>query len=240
MNYLTALMVISGLFFSTSIDKPNKVNFEKLKDVDREFVDFLSSFEKTDLPYEMTIDDMIALEQMKPEYKKHRNDLLTKYVTGNHSGMKIFSRGGPPIITPLKRFYPSEKTVAVSYLQKGRFRESTATVMIAVFTLKGKLVGLKEKLLGEKHRKFTGANNFMSSSNHEDMETFRITENGIIHKTTYNKVWEKDIKQHGIENNNIISYDLLSQETLQLSEDGYLASLDKKNDQEINNIALKP
>lgn len=239
MNYLSALLVICGLFFSTNIDKPSKVNFEKLKDVDCEFVDFLSAFEKTDLPYEMTKDEIIALEQLKPEYRKERNKLLTKYVTGNANSNAIFSRGGPPIIVPLKRFYPSDKTVAVSFLRKQRFTDATAAVMVAVFTLKGKLIRFKEQMLESKFQHFTSSPP-LSATDYDQLETFRITENGILHKTTYDKIWEKSRREHGVHDNKVISYELKSQETFEFSDEGYLVSLDKKEIQDISNIALKP
>lgn len=240
MNYLSALLVIAGFFLSTNADKPSKVDFEKLKNVDHDFVEFLSAFEKTDLPYEMTKADMIALEQEETRYNRHENALLTRFVKGANDDLKVFSRGGPPTIVPLKRFYPSDKTVAVSYMEKGRFEIATTTILVAVYTLKGKLISIKNQVKDGRFKYTMMKNPAMSSSNLDQLETFRVTENGILHKATYKKTWQKDREKYGVKNNKVISYDLLSQETIQIAEDGHLVSLDKKDYQDIEDIAMKP
>lgn len=240
MNYLSALLVITGFFLSTNVETPSKVDFEKLKDVDRDFVNFLGAFEKTDLPYEMTKEEIIALEETQPNYKRNENALLSKFIDGPQRDLPAFSRGGPPIIVPLKRFYPTEKTVAVTFQKKGRFMDASASIMVAVFTLKGKLISFKEKMLDGKFKQRYDTNPYISVNHYDQMETFRITENGILHKTTYKKIWQKDWKEHGVENNKVVSYDILSQETLQFSEEGALVSLDKKDFGEIADIALRP
>lgn len=230
MNYLSILMVVSGLFLSTNADKPSKINFENLKNVDREFVDFLSAFEKIHLPYEMNLDQVEELLQEEPKYLRHQNEMLNKFILDqNGSRLTKFSRMGPPIIKPLKRFYPTSNTVAVSYVKQNRFGIATGSIMIAVYNLKGKLLSFKEKLVGERYRNGVDLNHAVSTTDYDHTESFKITEDGLLHKTTFKRVWEKDYKEFGTDNNKVVDNELVSQEIFQFRSDGSMASIHRSD-----------
>ena len=106
------------------------------------FTEFLSHFEKVELPYEITFDDFENYKQFKSadkskkgkkQYKKskmksskigktytdkngfiHSPIRFTKYIPEISRGR--FSRRGPPRMYPVARFYPNEKMVAVIFL----------------------------------------------------------------------------------------------------------------------------
>lgn len=243
MNYLSILMVISGLFLSTTADTPSKINFEKHTDVDRQFVDFLSAFEKVNLPYEMDIDDVAQLTETTPKYMPQQNELLTKYIMDEKGNSKLskISRFGPPIITPLNRFYPTEETVAVTYARQNRFGVAYSTIMIAVYNLKGKLLSFKAKLRGDdKFSKSKDWNHLITETNNDQTQSFKITEDGMITINTYHKEWKNDWKEHGIDNNEVIETELVSQEMFSLDSRGEMVSLHKIDYEEVADIATRP
>ena len=240
MNYLSILMVFSGLFLSTNVDKPNKINFEKLIDVDPSFVEFLSHFESTNLPYEMTLDEVIETTNQKVEYGSAESKFLNDYLNKKIGNRTIrFSRSGPPHITPLKRFYPTEKTIAVSYLKKGIYHASGA-IMIVIFDLKGKILSFKEEKMMRKLKgsilESSHAAIPLSNNHYNITETFNITQDGMIYKTQYDNIWKKDTKEYGFHDNEIIDRKLASQETLTMNADGSITSIELRKFSDIADV----
>lgn len=231
MNYLTLFLLISGLFLSTNADKPSKVNFENMTEVDSEFVEFLNHFEKTNLPYEMTIDEIDKIKESEFEYDHEKNDLLLRLTSGEDYESLKFSRMGPPIITPLKRFNPTEKTIAVSYVVKTRYSKMFPVIMMAVYNLKGKLLSIKENKFGKFHK--TEQNHVISQNDQNKTESFLITNNGLAQITSYEISWKKDPKEFGYFDNEIKSKKLMGQETFRFQDDGQFVSLGKISPEDI-------
>jgi len=232
MNYLSILLVASGLFLSTTLDKPSKVNFEKLEDVDQNFVQFLGMFEKSTLPYEMNLDEVVDLTKVTRPYDHQEIKFLNSMLYGEDANISKFSRMGPPQVTPLKRFYPTDKTIAVSYLQHG-YTKAFGIIMIAIYDLKGNLLSLNKDKINTKKvkRKFDSVpqNLRLSAFDIEHTECFKITEDGLLHKSKYENIWEKDVKEFGPHENVIIERNLVGKEIFEMNADGTFALIDKQD-----------
>lgn len=225
MNYQTLFMLISGLLLSTKADKPTKVNFENMTEVDAEFVEFLNHFEKTELPYEVTLKDVESIKNQELDYDHEKNNFLLTKISNEDSDKYKFSRTGPPIVIPLKRFNPTANTIAVSYVIRNNFSKMFPVVMVAIYNLKGKLLSLGEGKRG----KFRNTNYkiILSQNDYKQTQSFLITNNGLAQVTSYELVWKKDVSKHGTYENEITSKKLIGQETLRFQDDGKLVSIGK-------------
>jgi len=229
MNYLSILLLSSGLFLSTNVKHASKVNFEKLENVNAEFVQFLSLFDKTHLPYEMSLEEVIALNESDSRLDRQQSILINSVLLEASLYNTAFSRLGPPQIKPLKRFYTSNKTIAVTYLQKG-FAKASGAIMIAIFDLKGRLLSKKEdngKVSKKKFKSFPMST--ISNTDFNETQSFKITPEGLIYKTIYKNIWKKDTHEFGFHENEIIDRKIASEEIIQIKSDGSISSIDKYN-----------
>lgn len=226
MNYLSILLVMSGMFLSTNVDQPSKIDFEKHTDVDREFVEFLSHFEKAKLPFGMDLEDIEYILGDNSPYIHEKNNLLIRHLNPTDSKISAFGRMGPPTIVPIKRFYPTKKTVAVSYVKKNKFSLATGSIFVAIFNLKGKLLSIKEEIIDGKRFKFSSEANFpISTTDFDQTQTFEISEDGLLQQFTFKRIWDKDYKIHGLENNEVVENRLIHEEIFQFREDGSMVSI---------------
>jgi len=212
---LILFFLMSSAF--TTVDHSPKTLAE---DVDPSFVEFLSLFEKVELPFAIGLDDFKTYENKKATKKTVKK---TKRKSGGNKdaflmmehiqdyGRKI-SRMGPPELMPIARFYPNEKTIAVIYMSYNIFSHiNDLNFKLALFDLKGKPI----KSLS-KHQQFVLGH----SSPYESTKTFSIDSNGMVIQKTYKAIWEKDVKSAGINNNKITDYVLEEEQGFKIQKDG--------------------
>ena len=151
---IKSLIALAGLFIlitsaTFSVKKENPKTPANTDFSNESFVEFLSHFEKKDLPYSLGIDELYGTQELKIK-KPHAAKLSkkqrivhaiqnSKFIPAAQAGR--MSRMGPPEIVPVARFYPNEKTVAVIYSSKLPFGTGiNKTYELLFYDLKGNLI----------------------------------------------------------------------------------------------------
>lgn len=233
---LKQLMCFSGLFSimlcSTAFVNPAIEINEPQKEAKRSFAEFLSHFEKTDLPFAVELDDLPKYEAMKTVNTKQLQSKKSKAPASNSP--KVFqeylpdgslgrmSRMGPPNVLPVARFYPNDESVAVVFMTYHPFGHyQSMQFKLAVYNLKGELLPYFEQ---EEDYGYTEAYRLayvsVGSTN-----TFKIDKEGNIWKNRYENIRKDDRKKKGIKDNEVIAYELKETTVFELKANGLIEEL---------------
>ena len=123
---LLAVAILSSGFIYPSTMNMKKPIVTTIKDGGQSFAEFLSHFPKTEMPYQLKLEDMtfskfdrskaVKKKVSKKSMKVNLANLLisrTKYIPEVANGM--FGRMGPPQVEAIARFFPNKKSIAVIY-----------------------------------------------------------------------------------------------------------------------------
>jgi len=196
------------------------------------FAEFLSHFDKVELPFEIKLSDLNYDQnpQIQVKQKKVKSKGIfqvspiarTKFIPEVANGR--FSRMGPPTVHPVARFFPTEKTVAVIYTVKSRFTQAfEKTYRMVIFDLEGNIIGVPKKKKDElffPEKSITLA----FSSGHQTL-TCKIDQQKQIWLNTYDNEWEKDVKKNGFNGNEIVSFDLKETKVFKINQKGLVDEL---------------
>ncbi len=217
---LMALLLISTAFVTPEKSNPIKPG----DDGGASFAEFLSHFEKTELPFSIALKDLhqsqtkverTGKKKLSLRRRHHNPESFTKYIPEAGS---MFSRMGPPIIEPVTRFYLNEKMVAVVYSTQRHFGSGIKNYSMMVYDLKGK-VATKDSGLT------MGSGFNLAHAYGEESTTSMIDEKGNIWKNTYKNTWKKDFNKRGFRDNEIVDSELVSTEVLRIDENGLVVEL---------------
>ena len=199
--------------------KPNII--EETISEEKSFANFLSHFEKVEIPENFT---HLKIQDYKTKYLSKKSTLRMKG-TGSKKYLKLYvpeliygnmSRLGPPIVEPLNRFYMDENTIAVTYLVKTRYNNTGFGVNLCVFDLKG-----KNKMSDmDKHLSQHSIN--LASVNVHNTILCEFKAPNVIEKTTYKNEWQKDIDEVGISGNTIVCYNRTGVEKVSITPNGII------------------
>lgn len=233
------LGAISSAFVRPSVETTTE---EKDKET---FVDFLSHFEKIDLPYEITLTDFDNYESAKKadkkivkkqnkKFKKQKLKAVTKgklltsplsrtdFIPEVSNGR--FSRMGPPVAHPIARFYPSGKTVAVIYTTSSRFSNRLdKSYKMVIYDLKGNIIGTPKKK--NKSRFSQGESTTLAYSSGRMTQTCKIDKKGQIWINTYDNQWKNDLKKNGFVGNQLVGFDLKETKVMKINDEGFVKEL---------------
>ena len=230
-NLIAIFSICTIAFANAAFIYPSNSIVEKPelpKITDQSFIDFLSLFEKVDMPFKIGLNDFekyyplidqSKFRKKRATHKNTRKQLLQQYLINNTQ--KMISRMGPPQAMPVARFYPNDKMVAVVYISYlPHFGLKNLTFELSLFDLKGKIISNKKTAKGV----FNWNKSFVlgHTSPHSTSQTFTINPDGYIWQHNYNKQWEKDIKKHGVKDNRIVGYDLKTTNVFQIQENGLI------------------
>jgi hypothetical protein len=191
------------------------------------FVEFLSYFDKKELPYG------IGLENLEAYNGYIKNNTTTKKAIKQHGGHSAISnsnfipgsrfgkmsRMGPPELIPVARFYPNDKMVAVIYSSNLRFGSGLdKSYNMIVYDLKGHILPAAAK---DKNP----APFLVAQSSVEQSITFQIDQQGRIWKNTYDNIWEKSLDDKWIDENEITGFEIKNTEVFELDKNGRLEQL---------------
>lgn len=232
---------LSGMFFLflfssgfvESKQEPQNKNGGKAS-----FAEFLSHFEKVETPFEVNLKNNYKYEDQKTKHlasmakSKSRHSKTSKststdnrtlmrgYIPELKSGM--FSRSGPPEVLPVARFYPNDKMIAVIYMTYHPFRgERMSEYVLTLYDLKGNIVKDKKDTKSKEEVDYSFQSGFtLAFNSYRETETFSIDKKGQIWKKTYKNIWKNDIKNKGLEGNEIVGYDLKGTEVFQIQANG--------------------
>lgn len=239
------LILLSSLFLftilSTAFVEPAapEVKIVDEKTPASEFAEFLSHFEKVELPYSLSLNDLEqydiyrnnandkAIKKVsKKSYKKIKGKIgyspitRSKYIHETIRGS--FGRGGRPDIRPLARFYLNEKSVAIVYSSQMSFGgDLFKSYNLIVYDFKGNVL-FPAKNNAEKY--FVGEFNLGSTSS-QSTTTFKIDEQGKIWKNTYENVWKNDLNENGFIDNQLVDFKIKETKVFQLNEKGVAEEL---------------
>ena len=226
------LIALAGLFIlitsATFSSKKENSKSPDITDISKEsFIDFLSHFEKKELPYRLGINELYGPQGVK--IQKAEAAKLPKKRPGTHSisyseyipdarysGM---SRMGSPQLTPVARFYPNEKMVAIIYSSQLRFSFGLhKNYNLLLYDLKGNLIS------GEIEQGLRPAFSVAYSSLEESI-TCTIDEKGRVWQNTYENVWKEDINKKGIVGNEITDYQIKNTKVFEIKNTGEIIQL---------------
>jgi hypothetical protein len=199
---LLGLAIISMAF----VQKPIQVKTTEQAVEKESFLAFLSQFKKVELPYSIGLNDLDGYQdyrdnKAKPAAKGAKNISIktTRFIPESTAGK--FSRMGPPVLSPVARFYPNNQMVAVIYKSQGPFSsEIYASYSLIFYDLKGNILP-KSKDDMKWSRGFT-----LAYSDMENSMTCTIDAAGNISQTEYKNVWKKDVHEHGFEGNKLVDF----------------------------------
>lgn len=220
-------IALSSIAFVNPTTNP-KENIRLKEDGKISFAEFLSHFDKVDNTFEIGLDDFKHYENIlkskkvsKKVYKtkKRITNGLMDHLVDVEFGM--YSRMGPPEILPVARFYPNEKSVAVIYIPyRALGGHSVASYKMALFDLKG------NPIIQAKHEDKLYKESFSAAfTNFHTAITFKMDGQGHIWQKEYEKIWLKDIKEHGMKDNEVIGYNLKSTHVFEIHEDGLVSAM---------------
>lgn len=226
------LIALLGLFVlatsATFSAKTKKVENPVTNGISKEtFVEFLSYFEKKELPFRIGLEDLEAYNG----YKKNKTNTTeaNKRIGGRStisnsnfipgSRFSKISRMGPPELIPVARFYPNEKMIAVIYSSNLRFGSGLdKSYNMVVYDLKGNILPAAKK--NESPLSF-----LVAQSSVEQSITFQIDQQGRIWKNTYDNIWEENLDKKWINENAITGFEIKNTEVFELDKNGKLEQL---------------
>ena len=197
-----------------------------------DFPEFLSHFEKVELPYGINIADLEKHQEYAQEVQQRatkkakkqvrRQQLMLQFLPDLAASIR-YSRMGAPEAIPLARFYPNEDMIAVIYQVRYPFRYSgTQTYSISVFDLNGNNLSDVAKL----DERFLPAKAVtVASLDPTYTVTCRIDDEGNIWRNSYENIWEKELQDFGIMDNAIVDRKLSKTEVFRVDAAGQVSVL---------------
>jgi len=227
---LAAIIIICSGFVSPKPIAQEKLPISKqvLKKVP--FAQFLSHFERIDMPFEKELSDLTLnvnrLNKLNTSKSKSikslTNDLISKSQYIPEISSHRMSRMAPPKIEPIARFYPNKNAVAVIYKPKYTFAVGQESYMMVVYDLKGNMV------FPHQENEFTPYHGFLlAHTSLENLSTCKIDQYGNILRKLYNNKWKVDVREHGYEDNQITACSLSETEIYNFNNKGVLEKRDK-------------
>lgn len=228
MKFKIIFSLLAITFVNSAFVNPTKSLADKPEITNQSFIEFLSLFEKTEMPFKIGLDDFkkyqkATTEVLKSKVKKPKSNLdtklLQKYLNNGNKNMML-SRMGPPIQMPVARFSPNDQTVAVVYASYRSYRiEKDISFQLALFDLKGNNI----TSIGTGNLLARYNFNLANTSAYGGSTTCTIQADGYIWQRNYKAIWEKDEKEFGIQDNTIIDYELVDTNVFQIRADGNIA-----------------
>ena len=197
------------------------------------FAEFLSYFKKTDLPYQMELNDFKKYKNFKENTTqvlatKTKSDLpFNKFIPELSWGR--FSRMGPPKVQPLAYFYPNKNSVGVIYITTQRYSNNiNESYKMVVFDLEGNTIFPKNNVANNRKRKrnLQIQSGFeLGHSSIKNTVSFKINKKGQIWKNTYSNVWKENLKETAFHKNQLLGFKIKDTKVFQLNEKGVAVKL---------------
>lgn len=228
---ISILITIAGAFFTLfpAADK-NGTTAHQLNDITNEkFAEFLHQFPEKEFPFTIDIDDFKAYKNPGKKRKPASKVSLRKNNTTVYNLLAFipdiepsaFSRMGPPLITPIARFHPTETSIAVVYKTERRFGSPLDNwYNIIYFNKNGDVIS------NPTEEKYKGSFQIAKTTAAESITCY-IDINGRIWKNKYTNIWEKDIQKHGITDNKITGYEIKNTAVYEMNENGLMVQLNE-------------
>ena len=198
------------------------------------FAEFLSHFEKTALPFSVTLEELNR-KKIKPSktqlVKSSKLEKPRKRATikrGPLHGSKFipelayggFSRIGPPQIEPIARFFPNDKMVAVVYKSFYGYSDNWKSYNLVIYDTKGNIVFPEKEKNGMVYSGFN-----IGSFSTNNTVTCQIDETGHLWKNTFKNVYDKGVKEHEYYKNEVVSYNLEDTQIWKIDNNGAVVKL---------------
>lgn len=231
--FVLASLVLLGSLLSGFVHPGIDTTSEKNGKIS--FAEFLSYFKKTDLPYQMELNDFKKYENFKETptkvsvTKTESNLPFNKFIPELSWGR--FSRMGPPKVQPLAYFYPNKTSVGVIYITTNRYGDNiNEFYKMVVFDLEGNTIFPKNNVSDNRKKKrkrgFQIKSGFeLGHSSIKNTVSFKINKKGQIWKNTYSNVWKENLKETAFHENQLLGFKIKDTEVFQLNEKGVAVKL---------------
>ena len=194
---------------------------------DESFIEFLSQFEKKELPFNIGLEDMTEYENFN-ENKKSKNK-VAKFSSSNSplSRSKFLpwtqyarmSRMGRPEMAPIARFYPNEKMIAVIYSSSLSFSKGMdKSYVMVVYDMQG-------NVLPKSSKEDFGVSHLVAQSGVSQSVTCHIDKKGRVWKNKYKNIWKEDLDKKWINENELTGFEITDTEVFELDKNGKLEKL---------------
>ena len=229
MKNLIALIGLFVLVTSATMNKNNPSKNTSTEDLikNETFVEFLSHFEKKELPFSIGLEELHSPMTLKKHQQQSARLSKKQFIRSPISNSEFIpearmgrmSRMGPPELIPVGRFYPNEKMIAVIYSSKQRFGSPTnKNYNIVIYDIKG-------NVLPHSNDEFRQQTISLAQTNIEETMTGMIDKKGRIWKNTYKNMWKKNVQEKGIIDNEIIDFKIANTEVFSLNKQGEIEQL---------------
>lgn len=234
--------LFASSFSSYSIDESGTDDL-LTKTVNKDFAEFLSKFEKTELPYAIPLEKLTSYTDIKPFAPEYKNILKTSEKTESKTsfsqflpglGSGKFSRMSPPKYIPISRFYVRDKVIAVVFKTKSIFSlDDFCGYSMMLYDLKGNILSEETQRNYRSRAMYIGGHQPYSSM------SFSIDTNGILTTRSFVPTWEKDVKEFGYVNNVVSEFTLSKISSYKIEKNGVIKEVPTPEDYENKLIAEK-
>lgn len=201
------------------------------------FEDFLSELTELEFPFQVGIEDMTSryteYECLSDEELENRYRKMETFRDFLPETWFRFSRLGPPLVEPIAKMQVSTEIVGVVYSTfRDRLYRGENAFLIMLFDEQGNPVD--HRMGDREHKKrnwFPSADKpeikgyAMAFHGLENTQTVSLTEDGRISIELFENIWDKDIDEHGVGENEIIGYHPISSEELIITRKGRIKAL---------------
>lgn len=227
-------MKINKLFFMAGLVSFICLSFVNVSDAPKDvansqksggetFIEFLSHFEKVDLPFSYGLSKFDGYDKIgRGKLSKINNRSFSPISSSGFipdTYTMLMGRMGRPTILPIARFYPSENMVAVVYSVESSFSSGISKdIKMICYDLQGNILNEMEK--GDLQMI-----NRISFSSPEKTATCTIDENGYVWINTYENCWRENVRTAGIRNNELLDFNLTNTDVFKINEKGAMIQL---------------
>ena len=225
-----------------TIAKATDSSLKLLENRKYNFAEFLSYFTKVETPFEIQLRDMEKYQAIKNQQIEQGR--LTRTNPEASESFRHFipelqrkrmTRMGPPEVAPVARFYPNDKMVAVVYMHYYPFWKENVDFRLALFDLNGNSLMTNEQEAKNKSKKKSKFHGAWAEAFHiahvsvENSSSFVIHSDGRIQQQHFENIWKEDIKEKGIEGNEIVDHKLARLATFQIKPNGLIEQVEVDN-----------
>ena len=206
-------------------EKPENIEPE-IKIKNEAFAEFLSHFEKVDLPYDIGLDDFKNYDELRKKKKPQEKTVSqrklslvsnSEFIPGGFQ--MTMSRMGPPPLEAIVRFYPHDDMVAVVYSSQMSFGIGLdKSIILVLYDLSGNILSQNNEVVSGNQIAFSSA---------EKTGTCHIDQKGHIWMNTYDNCWREDIWEKRPEGNELVDFTLAETKVFKINKEGHVIEMKK-------------
>ncbi len=172
----------------------------------QDFKAFLAEFEATDLPYQISVQDLQALIPSSNEQQRPADNVLGRKYIDFLPELKRskFSRMPPADIIAVNRFEINKNLIAVVYKKFMPFHRASHEFYMATYNRRGQFLD----------------KNWLASFHPSTTMSCTVNADGSIISNVYDNVWEKPVSEVGMLDNTLVNHEIRETQYYKIAKDG--------------------